>query len=75
LLKDRGYNFTTPAELEIVRDIKEKLCYVVDKNFDQELKKSQDNNNNDKNYDLPDGRTIVVGDERFKCPEILFQPS
>ena len=40
LLKDRGYNFTTPAELEIVRDIKEKLCYVGDKNFDQELKKS-----------------------------------
>lgn len=75
LLKDRGYNFTTAAELEIVRDIKEKICYVVDKNFDQELKKSQDNNANDKTYELPDGRSIVVGNERFRCPEILFQPS
>ena len=74
LLKDKGYNFSTPAEIEIVRDIKEKLCYVVEKNFDQELKKSQDSTNNDKTYELPDGRTINVGNERFRCPEILFQP-
>lgn len=74
LLKDKGYNFTTPAELEVVKDIKEKLCYVVDKNFEQELKKSQDSTNNDKTYELPDGRSIVVGNERFRCPEILFQP-
>lgn len=75
LLKDKGYSFTTPADIEVVRDIKEKLCYIVEKNFDQELKKSQDNTNNDKTYDLPDGRTIVVGHERFMCPEILFQPN
>lgn len=75
LLKDRGYNFTTPAEMEIVRDIKEKLCFVVDKNFDQELKKSQESNQKEASYDLPDGRTIMVGHERFMCPEILFQPN
>ena len=75
MLKDKGYSFTTPADIEVVRDIKEKLCYIVEKNFDQELKKSQDNTNNDKTYDLPDGRTIVVGHERFMCPEILFQPN
>lgn len=57
-----------------MRDIKEKLCYVSDKSYETELKKQSDNTANEKNYDLPDGRTIVVGSERFICPEILFNP-
>lgn len=74
LLKERGYNFTTPAELEIVRDIKERLCYVVHQNFDSVLKESAENASVEKTYDLPDQRSITVGNERFRCPEILFQP-
>jgi actin-related protein len=74
ILADRGYNFTTAAEYEIVQDIKEKMCYTVE-NFDSSMKEAEESHACEKNYELPDGRKILIGNERFRCPEILFNPS
>mmetsp|Transcript_4149 Transcript_4149/g.6118 ORF Transcript_4149/g.6118 Transcript_4149/m.6118 type:complete len:375 (-) Transcript_4149:75-1199(-) len=74
ILTERGYEFTTTAEREIVRDVKEKLAYVA-QDYQSELSKAENSTSCEQEYDLPDGSKMTVGAERFRCAELLFQPS
>ncbi len=73
ILTERGWNFSTTAEQEIVREIKEKMCFVVP-DFTESIKNSKESNTYDKTYTLPDGQVMTIGNERFRCPELLFNP-
>merc|ERR1719215_2579789 len=89
LLLERGHKLQSSSGMEIVRDIKEKLCYVA-LDFDQELQAVEDNAakrrrvgedgvaqvaEGEKKYEMPDGSMITIGSERFRTGEVLFQPS
>jgi actin-related protein len=54
-----GTPFSSSAEKEIVRDIKEKLCYVAI-DYEAELKKYEESGAFDKPFELPDGNVITI---------------
>lgn len=77
LLRKSGHVFHTSAEKEIVRVMKEKISYVSldprkeEKEWAQGIWKME---KKDIEYILPDGNKVRVGPERFRAPEILFEP-
>ena len=86
LLNQRGlgYWFKTRSDKEIVRDIKEKLCYAYldlkSLGGKRELDISKLNSDDkrllasEEIYELPDGQFITIGDERIYTAEVLFKP-
>ena len=67
-------NFSTPAEVDQLRCMKETMTYCVE-NFEHALAESEESKACEKAYMLPDGGKVILGKERFCCPEILFNPA
>ena len=73
LLQIKGYAFNSTADFELVRELKEKYCFVsCDIESDRKLDLETTYYNS--NAKLPDGRTIRMSNEKFEAPEILFNP-
>jgi centractin len=69
LLKREGCNFKTTAEQEIVRTIKENVCYLA-----LNPQKEETSEGEKTKYILPDGSPLMIGNAKFRAPELLFRP-
>lgn len=68
ILYEKGYEFTTSLELELVSKIKEELCVM------KEEAKFQPNPNDYKVHQLPDDSIVRISTERYSIPEAIFNP-
>jgi len=73
LLQIKGYAFNSTADFEIVRELKEKYCFVSC-DIDSDRKLGQETTFYNSYTKLPDGRKIRISTEKYEAPEILFQP-
>ncbi|KAK2068521.1 hypothetical protein P8C59_003155 [Phyllachora maydis] len=76
LLRKTGFAFHTSAEKEIVRNIKETVAYVAadPRKEEKEWLSAKMDQSRVAEYLLPDGNKMKIGPERFRAPEILFDP-
>lgn len=74
ILTESGISLTSTAELEIVKDIKEKKCYVA-LDYESEMHEFDSGDSKTTMYEMPDGQTVKIGNQQIKCAEALFKPN
>lgn len=81
LLRKSGMAFTTTAESDLVKGMKEQACFVSPTPVTEGQSNATGGNkkdaaNNSKSvYQLPDGQTVNISSERYLAPEVLFNPT
>eukprot|EP00029_Vermamoeba_vermiformis_P001054 TRINITY_DN11225_c0_g1_i1.p1 TRINITY_DN11225_c0_g1~~TRINITY_DN11225_c0_g1_i1.p1 ORF type:complete len:183 (+),score=9.84 TRINITY_DN11225_c0_g1_i1:513-1061(+) len=70
MLTERGYYLNTSQETEIVRDMKEKLCYVT-LDYETEMQTSMCSVQLARTYAMPDGQVITLAND-FDVPKPCF---
>jgi actin-related protein len=73
LLNECGVCLNSSTQMEIVKEIKEKKCYVA-LDYEDELKVFDEGDSKDAEFELPDGNIINLGSLQIECPEALFKP-
>lgn len=71
LLRRSGLTFTTTAEADLVKRMKEESCYVTRTNTVDDTAEKDSRTQ----YQLPDGQAVTLSSERYQAPNILFDPS
>ena len=66
LLTEVGCSLTTSAEMEIVKDIKEKLCYVAI-DYEQEMKAFKESSAKEKTYEDVNGMHDLTNNSIQNC--------
>lgn len=74
LLTETGIRLFSSAEHEIAREIKENCCFVA-VNYQENIEAIQNDLSMKESFKLPDGQMLHLTNERFRAPEILFNPS
>lgn len=66
--------FINTNQISMINELKEKVCIVAE-DFDSEYKRLQDNKVIEKYVFPENNKEIQYSSEKFKCPEMLFQPN
>lgn len=74
-LRRSGLCFSTTAEADLAKQMKEELCYLTPAALTDEQAEKDARVASKAQYKLPDGQVISLSSERYEAPNVLFDPT